>query len=83
MWKKIILTLLVFSITHTNPTLCHVDSRKSLVRAGRLSSGMSLSWSDKGDLYTSASIIQFSAGRRVSQFGIKSDSRHILPKKKT
>lgn len=57
------------------PLLCHI----SLGHVDRLSSGMSLSWSDKGDLYTSASTIKFSAGRRVSQFGIKSDSRHILP----
>lgn len=62
--------------THkADPLLYHVDSRNSLVRAVRLSSGVSLSWSDKGELYTSA-------GRRVSQFGIKSDSRHILLKKK-
>lgn len=61
----------------------HVDSGKSLVHADMLSSEMSLSCSDKGDLYTSASIIKFSAGRRVSQFGIKNDSRHILPERKT
>ena len=53
------------------------------MRASKLSPGMSLSWSDNGDLYTSASIIKFSAGRRVSQFGFKSDSRHILPEKNT
>lgn len=49
------------------------------MRAGRLNSGMSLSRSDNGDLYASASIIKSSAGGRVSQFGVKSDSRHILP----
>lgn len=42
---------------------------------------MSLSWSDNGDLYTSASIIKFSAGRRMSQSDIRSNSRHILPEK--
>ena len=47
--------------------LCHIDSGKSLVHAVRLSPGMILSWSDKGDLYTSVSILKFSAGRRVSQ----------------
>lgn len=37
---------------------------------------MSLSWSDNRHLYTSASITKFYASIRVSQSGIKSDSRH-------
>lgn len=63
--------------------LCHVDGGKSLVHAGRLSSGTSLSWNDKGDLYTSASMMKFSAGQRMSQFSIKSDGRHILLEEKS
>lgn len=64
------------------PLLCHVDSGESLVRAGRLSSEISLSRSDNRNLYTSVSIIKFSAGRRVSQFATTSERRNILPEKK-
>lgn len=76
------MTRLGFSITHTKLLVCYATVGKVLcVCADKLSSGISLSRSDIGDLYTSASLIKFSAGRRVTQFGFKSDSRHILPEK--
>lgn len=82
MWgkKKNSKTLLVVGVTLIKLLLRNaaLTVGEILVRAGRLNSGMSLSRSDNRDLYASASIIKSSAGRRVSQFGIKSDSRHIL-----
>lgn len=52
MRKKVFITLLVFSITHTKLLLCYatLTMGKVLCMQTGFSSGMSLSWSDNGDL---------------------------------